>query len=46
MVEKFHNELNQVKKDVEKMSNLARDMLRKSVEALKDIDLEKAKRQF
>jgi phosphate transport system protein len=42
MVEKFHNELTQVKRDVEKMSNLARDMLKKSVEALKDIDLEKA----
>ncbi len=43
MVEKFHNELDQVKRDVEKMSNLAKDMLQKSVEALKDIDLEKAK---
>jgi phosphate transport system protein len=43
MVEKFHKELKQVKKDVEKMGYLAKDMLQKSVEALKEIDTDKAK---
>jgi phosphate transport system protein len=42
MVEKFHVELNQTKKDVDKMGHLAKDMLTKSVEALTDIDTEKA----
>lgn len=41
MVEKFHVELNQVKKDVVSMGNLALEMLQKSVEALKDRDIEK-----
>ena len=42
MVEKFHVELNQAKKDVDAMGHLAKDMLLKSVEALKDLDKEKA----
>ena len=42
MVEKFHVELQQTKKDVDKMGHLAKDMLIKSVEALKEIDKEKA----
>jgi len=41
MVEKFHTELNQVKKDVLSMGNLALEMLQKSVEALKELDEEK-----
>jgi phosphate transport system protein len=42
MVEKFHIELNQTKKDVDTMGHLAKEMLSKSVEALKEIDTEKA----
>ena len=42
MVEKFHVELQQTKKDVDKMGHLAKDMLIKSVEALKEMDSEKA----
>ena len=42
MVEKFHNELNQLKKEVLKMGYLSRDMLKKSIEAFKDLDREKA----
>lgn len=42
MVEKFHVELNQAKKDIDTMGHLAKDMLSKSVEALKDIDTQKA----
>lgn len=42
MVEKFHFELDEVKKDVVEMGGLAKDMLQKSVEALKDLDVEKA----
>jgi len=36
MVEKFHEELKTLKKDVIVMGNLAKDMLKKSVEALTD----------
>jgi phosphate transport system protein len=43
MVEKFHIELNQLKKEVIKMGQLARGMLKDSVKALKDIDLDLAK---
>lgn len=42
MVEKFHTELEELKNEVLKMGNLARDMLQKSVESLKELDLEKA----
>jgi phosphate transport system protein len=42
MVEKFHTELNELKNEVSKMGILARDMLKQSVEALKEINLEKA----
>jgi len=42
MVKKFHIELKQTKKEVDKMGHLAKDMLTKSVEALIDIDKEKA----
>lgn len=42
MVEKFHVELNQAKKEIDTMGHLAKDMLSKSVEALKDIDTQKA----
>jgi phosphate transport system protein len=42
MVEKFHIELKQAKKDVDRMGHLAKDMLAKSVEALIDIDNKKA----
>lgn len=42
MVEKFHDELKQAKKDVDAMGHLAKDMLSKSVEALKELDKEKA----
>ncbi|MDH7517163.1 MAG: phosphate signaling complex protein PhoU [Candidatus Thermoplasmatota archaeon] len=42
MVEKFHVELEQAKKDVDNMGHLAKDMLLKSVEALKELDKEKA----
>jgi len=42
MVEKFHDELKELKNDVLKMGNLAKDMLKKSVESLKELDSEKA----
>jgi len=42
MVEKFHVELNQAKKDIDTMGHLAKDMLSKSVEALNEIDTQKA----
>jgi len=44
MVEKFHQELNAVKKDVIKMGYLAKDMLQNSVKALKERDLKLAKK--
>ena len=40
MVEKFHEELKQLKKDVITMGQLAKEMLQKSVEALKKQDFE------
>ncbi len=43
MVEKFHEELEEVKKDVIKLGNLSKDMLNKSVISLKDRDIELAK---
>jgi phosphate transport system protein len=43
MVEKFHKELKEVKKDVEKMGYLSKEMLQKSVKALKNRDIELAK---
>jgi len=43
MVEKFHEELEVVRKKVIKMGHLSKEMLEKSVKALKDIDLELAK---
>ncbi len=42
MVEKFHIQLNDLKDEVSKMGILARDMLEKSVAALKDQDTELA----
>ena len=42
MVEKFHVELNQAKKDVDTMGHLAKNMLSKSVEAFNEIDIKKA----
>lgn len=42
MVEKFHKELDEVKENVIEMGNLAKDMLQKSIEALKELDCEKA----
>jgi len=42
MVEKFHKELEQVKKEVIKMGNLSKDMLQKSVKALKEQDMQLA----
>lgn len=42
MVEKFHDELREAKKDVIKMGRLSKDMLQKSVKALKDQDVELA----
>jgi phosphate transport system protein len=42
MVEKFHIELEEAKKDVIRMGNLAKNMLEKSIEALKELDSEKA----
>ena len=42
MVMKFHNELEQLKNEVLKMGYLSRDMLKKSIEAFKDLDREKA----
>jgi phosphate transport system protein len=43
MVEKFHNELEELKKDVSDMGKLANDMLVKSITALKNQDVELAK---
>jgi phosphate transport system protein len=43
MTEKFHEELNLLKKEVEKMGELAKDMLEKSVQSLKNQDVELAK---
>jgi len=42
MVEKFHKELDELKKEVIKMGRLAKEMLQKSVESLKELDSEKA----
>jgi phosphate transport system protein len=42
MVEKFHKELDEAKKDVIEMGNLAKEMLNKSIEALKELDNDKA----
>lgn len=42
MVEKFHKELDEAKKNVIEMGNLAKEMLQKSMEALKELDSEKA----
>ena len=42
MVEKFHKELEEAKKDVIEMGKLAKEMLNKSIEALKELDGEKA----
>jgi phosphate transport system protein len=42
MTEKFHLQLEELKKDVVAMGSLAKDMLKKSVEALKDRDVDKA----
>jgi phosphate transport system protein len=42
MTEKFHSELKEMKKDLIKMANLAKDMLEKSVMALKAQDTEMA----
>lgn len=42
MVEKFHNELETLKKNVMKMGDLATSMLCISVESLKNLDVEKA----
>ena len=43
MVEKFHNELKQVKKEVIKMGNLSKEMLQDSVVALRERDKKLAK---
>ena len=43
MVEKFHEELNALKKEVIKMGHLSTEMLKKSVEALKKQDVALAK---
>jgi phosphate transport system protein len=43
MVEKFHEELNILKKNVIKMGNLSTEMLKKSVESLKKQDINLAK---
>ena len=43
MVEKFHNELDELKEEVIKMGNLSKKMLKESVIALKDLDEKKAK---
>lgn len=44
MVEKFHIELKNTKKDVIKMGYIAKDMLKDSVKALKDRDIKLAKK--
>jgi phosphate transport system protein len=46
MVEKFHEELKKLKKDVNAMGNLATDMLRKSIYSLKNRDVELAKKVY
>ena len=46
MVEKFHEELKTLKKDVIVMGNLAKDMLKKSVEALTNRDVELAEKIY
>ena len=46
MVEKFHEELKTLKKDVIVMGNLAKDMLKKSVEALTDRNVELAEKIY
>jgi phosphate transport system protein len=46
MVEKFHEELKQVRMEVVKMGHLARDMLIDSVNALKNRDIELAKKVY
>jgi phosphate transport system protein len=43
MVEKFHDELKKLKQDVVEMGYLAEEMLKKSVDALKNRDVELAK---
>ena len=43
MVEEFHSELENLKKRVVRMGNLAQDMLKKSVKALKEKDTDLAK---
>lgn len=43
MVEKFHEELKTLKQDVITMGHLSQEMLKKSVEALKNQDIERAK---
>ena len=42
MVEKFHNELQAVQKDVFTMGELAKEMLRKSVDSFKKLDVKEA----
>ncbi len=42
MVEKFHDELKEVKKEVIKMGRLAKAMLQQSVESLKELDIKQA----
>ena len=42
MVKKFHDELIELNKDVIKMGVLSKEMLQKSVESLKDLDVDKA----
>jgi phosphate transport system protein len=42
MVRKFHNELDELKEDVQDMGKLARDMLERSITALKNQDIEQA----
>ena len=46
MVEKFHEELKEVRTEVVKMGHLARDMLIDSVSALKNRDIELAEKVF
>ncbi|MFW6173991.1 MAG: phosphate signaling complex protein PhoU [Elusimicrobiota bacterium] len=46
MVEKFHVELKEIKKEVDKMGRLAKKMLYDSVEALKNRDVELAKKVY
>jgi len=43
MVEKFHNELKNLKKEVKKMGNLAKEMLQESIKALENRDKNHAK---